>query len=337
MPTTSPAASAEPTAGPTPTPGPTVTAAPTPAPSATATPAPTSTPPPTAPPSPTTSPIPSAPPTPSPGPTATPGPTASPTGGPTPAPSPSPTPPATATPDISLTIAAARLLADGDGATIIGTLTTDLGALEAGRSGFVQDATAGIAVYLDAALVSPLPAGSVVRLEGTLDERYGARTLRVSATAITVLGFAALPLPAAVLSGEVGERLEGLRVTVTGTTSGSPTTYADGIGVLVDDGSGAVSGDHRARRAGRRLTAIGHVPAGSRTRRSARQHGERHVRLSNPRHGTGRSRAPAGAHPHAGRDTQPRPDGLPDSGPAFPWTDRLPHAVAVARPVPGDQ
>ena len=38
-----------------------------------------------------------------------------------------------------------------------GTLTTALGSLESGRTGFVQDATAGIAVYLDAELFQRAP------------------------------------------------------------------------------------------------------------------------------------------------------------------------------------
>jgi hypothetical protein len=119
-------------------------------------------------------------------------------------------------------------------------LTTDLGALEAGRSGFVQDATAGIAVYLDETLVPTIPAGSRVRLAGTLDERYGARTFRVTTSSILDLGFGSLPVPIEVGTGAVGEAVEGSRVIVTGITSGSPTTYADGLGILVNDGSGVV-------------------------------------------------------------------------------------------------
>jgi hypothetical protein len=139
-----------------------------------------------------------------------------------------------------VTIAAARTLPDGTAAVVVGTLTTDLGALEAGRSGFVQDTTAGIAVYLDATLAPTIPAGTRVRLEGTLDERYGARTLRVATSSILDIGFGPLPVPVEVGTGAVGEAVEGRRVIVTGITSGSPTTYADGLGILVNDGSGVV-------------------------------------------------------------------------------------------------
>ena len=95
--------------------------------------------------------------------------------------SPAPRPTPTAVP--ASPISAARDLEDGAAVVVEGTLTTALGGLEGGRTGFVQDATAGIAVYLDAELVPAVPAGSRVRLAGTLDSRYAQRTLRVAAGA----------------------------------------------------------------------------------------------------------------------------------------------------------
>ena len=89
----------------------------------------------------------------------------------------------------------ARGLADGLSATIEGILTTALGALESARSGFVQDASGGIALYLDAAFDVPLPAGTTVRATGTLDSRFSQRTLRVAAADVVITGSA--PLPAA--------------------------------------------------------------------------------------------------------------------------------------------
>ena len=61
-----------------------------------------------------------------------------------------------------MSIAEARGLADGAEATISGVLTTDLGALESGRGGFVQDATGGIAIYLDSAATGDHVAGTTV-------------------------------------------------------------------------------------------------------------------------------------------------------------------------------
>lgn len=233
--------SSQPSTEPTiePTPSPSVTATPSPSAEPTPTPEPTSTPEPS--PIPTSTPTATASPTPSPSPTATPSPTPGPTMTPSPSPLPTPTPQPTPSPTPApVSIAAVRSLPDGTAATVVGTLTTDLGALEAGRAGFVQDASAGIAVYLDAALAEPLAAGSLVRLEGTVDTRYEARTLRVIASSILDLGPGVIPWPLDLDTGAVGEDVEGLRVRVTGITAGSPTTYADGLGVLVDDGTGPV-------------------------------------------------------------------------------------------------
>ena len=214
-PTLSPEPSASPTVAPTPSAAPTPPAGPTPLPTPTPTASPTPTQPPT--PAPTQTPVPTATPHPSPTPTTTPEPTAAP-----------------------ITIAAARALADDATATIVGTLTTDLGSLESARVGFVEDATAGIAIYLDAALDLPLAAGTVVRLEGTLDERYAARTLRVTRSDIGDLGSGTIPPALAATSGAIDESVEGRRVEVRGMTVGSPAGFADGLGILVDDGSGAV-------------------------------------------------------------------------------------------------
>ena len=62
--------------------------------------------------------------------------------------------------------------------------------------------------------------GTAVRLTGTIDERYAARTIRVAAADIVDLGPAELPLAAAPRPGAIGEDLEGLRVTVAGDDAG---------------------------------------------------------------------------------------------------------------------
>ena len=63
-------------------------------------------------------------------------------------------------------IADARLQPDGATVTVSGVLTTDLGAIDSGRIGFVQDATGGIAVRLAAARIQPVPAGTIVTVDG---------------------------------------------------------------------------------------------------------------------------------------------------------------------------
>ena len=206
----SPAATAEPT--PMPTPAPTVapTEAATPSPMATASAAPTAAPTATA------------------GPTATPDPTAT--------PSPAPT----ATPAPIVTIVAARGLPNGTFVRIQGVLTTHLGALEAGRKAFVQDDTGGIALYLDAAVTDAVAADVLVAVQGTVDERFGERTLRAAVADIAVIGEQQRPPPWELQTGEIGEFHEGWRAIVQGVTVGSPTELADGLGLMVDDGSGAV-------------------------------------------------------------------------------------------------
>jgi hypothetical protein len=230
LPSASPVATPSPSEapGPTETPGPTDTAEPTPL----STPLPTATP--TV--EPTTEPTPS----PTPIPTPTPEPTFAATPTPEPTAVPTATPMPTATMPITVPIAVARAQADDTTATISGVLTTALGALEAGRKGFIQDASGGIALYLDVAALDPLPAGTIVLVQGTLDDRYAERTLRVILADVVVLGSDTLPPTIAIATGTIDERVEGSRVTLDGLTVGSPTVMADGLGILVDDGSGSV-------------------------------------------------------------------------------------------------
>lgn len=208
---------------PTPSPVPTSTPLPTQEPPS---PAPTATSSPSMTPAPSLSVSPSASPAPPPSP-----PEPSPSGSPTPSPpEPSPTP--------SLTIAAIRGLPLGTVVAATGVLTTDLGALESGRSAFLQDETAGIGLYLAAPVATPMPAGTRVSLRGTLDSRYGQLVLRVAEPDVTALGEATLPLPIRTATGAAGETLEGTRVTVRGAITESPSALADGLGVTIDDGSG---------------------------------------------------------------------------------------------------
>ncbi|HET8786988.1 MAG TPA: hypothetical protein VFM38_15245, partial [Candidatus Limnocylindrales bacterium] len=205
--------------GPTPTPS--ATASPTPDPTVSATPAPT--------PSDTPTPTPTDLPTPTPHPS------------PTPEPTPTPTPQVTSTPTPTpsvVSIADARALPDGTTVTLAGVLTTDLGALEGTRGAFVQDATGGIAIYLDAPLTTPLPIGTSLVVRGSIDDRFAQRTLRAAETDIVATGAAAVPESLAVTSGAASEALEGLRIGVTGRITAGPDALADGTAVTIDDGSG---------------------------------------------------------------------------------------------------
>jgi cytochrome c-type biogenesis protein CcmE len=139
-----------------------------------------------------------------------------------------------------MSIESVRALPDGAEAAIEGVLTTEMGSLESARSGFLQDATAGIAVYLDAAFDVPVPAGWRVRATGVLDSRFGQRTLRVDRDQLVVLGEQWLPTPLEAQTGAASEPLEGLRLQVTGTVTEAPSDLSDGVGLMVDDGSGEV-------------------------------------------------------------------------------------------------
>ena len=218
-----------PGASPTLPPGPSPTPGATPAPSPHATP--------------TTIPVPTPGPTPTPRPslTPTPAPTLTPTPVPTPLPSPTPTPtpaPSSSPAPTPIQIAGARALPDGTTVKIDGVLTTQLGVLESGRGGFIQDASGGIAVYLDATVVGSWPAGTTATLHGSISNRFSQRTIRLAEAAVERHTLGTLPNATTVATGDAGEPFEGTVVTVAGTITGSPSTLADGIAITLDDGSG---------------------------------------------------------------------------------------------------
>ena len=232
--------SLRPSATPDPTVAPTASATPGPTPTATPTPMASPTPQPTAAPTATPEPTPSLTMTPGPTPTAAPTSPPVPTPTATPKPTATPLPTAAPTPAPITAIADARALPDGTTVIVEGVLTTGLGALETGRTGFAQDASGGIAVYLDTPFESPIPGGSQVRVTGTIGSRYGQRTLRAAPADATVLGMVQLPAALDVGTGALGEALEGIRLRLTGIVTEAPVTLADGLGLMVDDGTGPV-------------------------------------------------------------------------------------------------
>jgi hypothetical protein len=125
---------------------------------------------------------------------------------------------------------------DGTSVTVEGVLSTPLGLLEAGRGGFLQDATAGIAIYA-ASAADPMAAGSLIRVAGVVDDRYGERTIRLVGPP-TLLAVGPVPLAKGATTGAAVEPLEGLRLRVHGTVVDAPTILTDGPAVTLDDGSG---------------------------------------------------------------------------------------------------
>ena len=170
--------------------------------------------------------------TPSPSPTLAPTSTASSSVAGTPAPSPTerPTP-----------IAAARGLPHGSAAMVEGVLTVPLGLVDDGRGAFVEDESGGVALYLDSGAWPAAPAGSVVRVRGTLDQRYAQTTIRVASPVdLALVGAGALPEPVEASTGGAGEAMEGLLVRASGRIVGGPDALSDGFAVDLDDGSGSL-------------------------------------------------------------------------------------------------
>ena len=126
--------------------------------------------------------------------------------------------------------------------TIEGTLTTALGALESGRSAFVQDETGGIGLYLDATVVSPLPAGTIVRLAGTLDSRFAQRVIRVDEAAIETAGVTGLPTALEIATGSGRRADRGIARHHRRDRRRRSGALSDGLGLTVDDGTGPVKG-----------------------------------------------------------------------------------------------
>jgi uncharacterized protein YdeI (BOF family) len=207
---------------------------PTPAP--TATPTPTTSPAPT----PTASPAPTPTWSSSPIPTATPSPLPTESSSPIPTATPSTSPAASPTPTASqlTSIHDARSMPDGARVSVQGALTTALGALEGGRTSFIQDDSGGIALYLDAVVANPVAAGAVVLASGEVGSRYGQRTLRISEADLLLVRWADLPPAVSTPTGSATEPLEGWRLDIRGTVTESPSSLSDGLGMMVDDGTG---------------------------------------------------------------------------------------------------
>lgn len=166
--------------------------------------------------------------TPSPPPTASPVPTSSAT------PTATATATATATPSpASQPIADARSQPDGTTVTVEGVTLTASDFTDGG--GYLVDATAGIAVLVSDGAFSR---GEMLRVTGTLDDRYAQRTIRATAAGVTSLGSAGEPSASAATTGSIGESLEGRLVQVSGVISSSATTLSAGLAWDLDDGSG---------------------------------------------------------------------------------------------------
>ena len=165
-------------------------------------------------------------PTPLPTATGTPTSTSTPTPSQTPSPAPTPAP---------ISIAEARSLPDGSSVLVEGVTLTGFDFTDGG--GYLFDSTAGIAVLLSD---GTFERGQLLRVAGTVDDRYAQRTIRSSGSQISVLGSGNDPLPADAETGSIGEPFEGQLVELTGLIASSATTLSSGIAWDLDDGSGPI-------------------------------------------------------------------------------------------------
>jgi hypothetical protein len=133
-----------------------------------------------------------------------------------------------------------RTFEDGSHVAVEGVLTTRLGVLDSGRGGFVQDGSGGISLYLAEVPTSPLAAGTLVAVTGTVYDRYGQRTIRVDEGGPTALRQAPLPPAPERATGSAGELDEGSRIAAAGVLTATPDDLADGTGLWIDDATGPI-------------------------------------------------------------------------------------------------
>ncbi|WP_437860429.1 DNA-binding protein [Sorangium sp. So ce363] len=144
--------------------------------------------------------------------------------------------------EVVVAISEARGLAEGSTATVDGVVTVAPGTFNSatGEQGFaLQDDTGGIYVSLPDAL--DLDLDTRVRVTGTLGQTAQQTVLNAKAASVTELGEAGAVGPRDVTTGEVGEPVEGLLVSVGGrVTKAVEDDQPYGFKVYIDDGSGEI-------------------------------------------------------------------------------------------------
>ena len=162
-------------------------------------------------------------------------PTGIPTTSPTPGPTSSPVPTVTPIPTpATMSIAEARSLPDGTPVTVEGVTLTDSDFTDGG--GYLVDASAGIAVLVSD---GTFDRGQLLRVAGTIEDRYAQRTIRATADTVTNLGAVSEPSVVDASTASIDETLESRLVEVHGLIVSSATTLSTGLAWDLDDGSGA--------------------------------------------------------------------------------------------------
>jgi hypothetical protein len=150
-------------------------------------------------------------------------------------PSPTASPSATPAPVAPISVAEARAMPNGSPVVVEAVSLTDGGFSEGG--GYVADSSGGIAVLV---ADGTFPRAALLRVSGTVDDRFHQRTVRAEAAGVEVLGTASEPDAPAVATGSVGEAVEGQLAQILGTILGAPTSLSAGLAFDVDDGSGSL-------------------------------------------------------------------------------------------------
>ena len=154
-----------------------------------------------------------------------------PTGAVTPEPTVPPMPTASPTPPLEL--AAIRHLPIGTEVVARGYLTTPTGLIDGGRTAFIEDGGAGIALHLESADWPLMPAGTNVVAAGVLDVHDGMLVVELAtAAALITDGLGPVPMPLMVATGLACEPFEARLIAVEGLITGA---------AVVDDGTGPLS------------------------------------------------------------------------------------------------
>jgi len=165
------------------------------------------------------------------------------TPGATPSPASTASPSPTAYPvQAPIAIAMARTLPTGALVTLSGQLTTALGLLDGGSTGYLDDGTGGMALHLDSADWPLFPAGTFVSATGVLGERHGEMTLLLgSASDIAFLAAGTRPSPLWAATGLAREDLESRLIAVQAWVTSGLQPVAGCAGATVDDGTGPLN------------------------------------------------------------------------------------------------
>jgi len=135
----------------------------------------------------------------------------------------------------AVTLPQARALPLGTLVVVQGQVTAPPGALKGGVI-YIQDAGAGVKVYLREGTYPLLEEGDWVQVEGKLSDYHGEREIIVSSEAeVHRLGSGSPLEPKSIATGELGESCEGLLVEVVGRVTGWGRDA-----IYLDDGSGEV-------------------------------------------------------------------------------------------------